>query len=166
MEKYDAPTLVPIVRGLSVSEANAALLRVGLEPVAAPERFATADPTARVEGTYPAGGAVTRKGAKVELLPVQFEIENDGVETYGWVPATAGLDANTATDLLRASGFQIAGFQHYYDSTYAAGLVTGTWPGAGSYIGTSGAWITVYISDGPPPPVEPPEPPDFTPLEP
>jgi beta-lactam-binding protein with PASTA domain len=162
MEKYNAPTLVPIVRGLSVSEANAALLRAGLEPVAAPERFATDDPTARVEGTYPAGGAVITRGAKVELLPIQFKIENDGVVTFGWVPETAGLDANTAIDMLRASGFQIAGFQYYYHSTYAADLVTGTWPSAGTYTGTSGAWITVYFSLGPPPPVEPIDPIDPT----
>jgi eukaryotic-like serine/threonine-protein kinase len=153
VEKYDAPAMVPIVRGLSVSEANAALLRAGLEPVAAPERFAADDPTARVEGTYPAAGAVTRRGAKVDLLQFQFEIDGDGVDTFGWVPDTAGLDANTVIDMLRERGFQIAQFQHHYDSTYAEGLVAGTWPRAGTYTGTSGAWITIYISDGPPPPV-------------
>lgn len=150
MANYEPPALVPVVRGLSVRDATAALAHAGLEPVVAD------DPDMRVEGTFPAAGAVTTKGAKINLLSSLLEVDGIEKDTFGLVPETAGLDANTVVEMLRERGFLIAQFQNYYDSDIAEGLVTGTWPRAGSYTGTSGAWITVYISDGPPPFVPPP----------
>lgn len=70
------------------------------------------------------------------------------------IPSVAGLSTADASARLREAGF-LPSVGPYVDSGYAQGTVAYTSPGAGATVGT-GTQVTLYVSDGTPPP--PPKP--------
>jgi membrane peptidoglycan carboxypeptidase len=98
--------------------------------------------------------------AVADLLPDQDFATPDPNQVQGRmvaVPSVAGLSTTDASARLREAGF-LPSVGPYVDSSYAQGTVVYTSPGAGATVGT-GSSVTLYVSDGTPPPPPPPPPP-------
>jgi beta-lactam-binding protein with PASTA domain len=157
---------IPPVYDMTVAEAAAVLREAGFRPVALRRRFGSADMAALVRGTVPAEGVAVQVGGRVDLLPVRAGAdEGPSPEKRAF---KQGLMADF-TDWPIEEAFPVlplgvhSEVRRGYSIDFDYDRVISTDPRASTPFASD--FVRFWVSDGPPPPVDPPEPPpDFIPF--
>ena len=129
------PVVVPDVRNLTVSQAQATLSGAGLKSRTI-EQFDETVPFGRVIGTEPASGTTAYRGDKVRLLVSKGS-------QYVAVPSVIGMDTEAATARLEEAGFRVATEEQF--GVTIANRVISQDPAGGTEV-FSGTLVTLTIT--------------------
>src|SRR3954447_10960483 len=128
---------VPDVRGLSQTDAIAALLKVGLRP--STHYVFSGEPAQTVTAQNPPADTIVLRGS-----PVRINISQG--EKQASVPDVVGQPYANAASALQGPGFQVA--RPDTDRNEPKGAVIAQDPGAGTLV-SQGSTVTVTVSKGP-----------------
>ncbi len=129
------PVVVPDVRNMTVSQAQATLIGGGLKPRTV-ERFDENVPFGQIIGTDPTSGTTAYRGDKVRVYVSKGS-------QYIPVPSVVGMDTESARATLEDAGFEVQ-TQEQFGVTIANRVISQD-PGGGSPA-TRGALVTLTIT--------------------
>lgn len=129
------PVVVPDVRSMTVSQAQATLIGGGLKPRTV-ERFDENVPFGQIIGTDPASGTTAYRGDKVRVYVSKGS-------QYIPVPSVVGMDTESARATLEDAGFEVQTKEQF--GVTIANRVISQDPGGGSQA-TRGALVTLTIT--------------------
>jgi len=139
----DGPCMVevPVVVGLSETDANTALTAVGLIKGTVTHDYNDTIPAGNVMDSTPTAGTSVPCGSSVDLLISDGPCMVD-------VPVVVGLSETDANTALTAVGLIKGTVTHDYNDTIPAGNVADSTPTAGTSV-PCGSSVDLVISDGP-----------------
>lgn len=129
------PVVVPDVRNMTISEAQATLIGGGLRPRTI-DQFDDTVPFGHVIGTEPASGTTAYRGDKVRVLVSKGS-------QYIAVPSVIGMDTESARDTLEDAGFRVT-IEEQFGVTIANRVLSQD-PAAGTEV-ERGALVTLTIT--------------------
>ena len=133
-----ATVKVPDLTGMSPSQADKALAKVGLVGQAGDSVYDENVAVGMIAKQSPAGGSEAKAG---DTITYQLSKGKESVD----VPSVVGQDANSATSALKDAGFEVS--VSYGDSdTVQKGYVYDQSPTGSADKGTT---VTIYVSNGP-----------------
>lgn len=146
---------VPAVSGMNVTAASDLLTQAGFTP--GPQRtFSDVASSWSVAGTSPEAGESLPRGSEVNLIVSAGAMADDDQLLDGIVPDVAGLDVNSAVEILFSKGYTVT-FQFHADEDTPADHIIVTHPRANTAL-PPGATLVVAVSTGSGGPVDPPLP--------
>ncbi len=132
--------IVPSVAGLSIKEADASLLPLGLTSLVGEKVFSEDIPAGKIISSKPGGGGRVSQGGSVAY------IVSKGPERYV-IPKLQGLTVDEAKALLLKSPLIIGNITPVFNANIAKDLVVGTSPATGTTVKRD-TTIDITISQG------------------
>ena len=140
---------VPDLKGMTATEAQAALEKVGLKAKAGEAKYSSEVKVNHIISQSPEAKTTVEKGSEVTYV---LSLGEENIE----IPYVVGLSEDAAWGSLQGAGFSVHATSEY-SSSVEKGVVISQYP-TGSAV--KGSTISIVVSDGPEPSPDPGPTPD------
>lgn len=132
---------LPVIGGMTIGEAEPALIEAGLSLVVTSEEYHPDKPTGTILSQFPAGGTLVKKGRIVKAV---ISLGQKAVE----VPNLGGFSVRQASLKLEASGFELGDMEWTSTDSLPEKVVVFSYPKAGTMI-PYGSQVDLMVNRGP-----------------